>query len=561
MQALNFDSERQSLQQWIDTLPMANPLKASELIYHKLGELPLTQLQPIECYNLLEMFSPSIHLLEELLQKQFLEREMRSMIEYSRQTALIISLLTRFASGYAVLLSSINTEEKLPDGMPLAAMCIHHAMSHLSQVLVISYQLYMSAPSQVWLRIHKLFLQAEKNGYTTIILTHHTNEPATISDAYKICILLACSNPNQLRAADINKLYITLLQWARYTDIISQNPQHAAITFQLDEDAPPSYQLIHQRPANSAFLRGLNTKNLIQHISASIKQHESTLATSKETLSAHVLKTIAKAWNNFSHRVMERSPRSGDIQVTLGLASTHVHIMMMHPSSKFDSNNISETFAPLTSELNKLEDLELAAHPSATAEEVDMTATVKLQNDNIDDISKKYPIYKWQIINISPQGYCLQTDSQYIASFEAGELVGLHQESLKYWRLGAIRWIKKINPDQFHVGIMILGPSAIPVAIRSTSSKSTNYFRALILPELYNAEKTNTIIIPAIDLAGNDNLVIFYGEHQVSIKLTEPIFSNDKFYQFKYEVVEDLSPSRANNGDKDDIESIWDYLK
>jgi hypothetical protein len=564
MQALNFNVVRQSLQQWIDVLPLANPIKTSELIYNKLAELPFPHMQPIECFELLEMLKPPIRLLNEVMQKQFSEREVRSIMEYSRQTALIISLLTRYASGYAVLLSSTHTNDKLADGMPLAAMCIHRAIYNLSQVVVISYQLYMAPPNQVWLRIHKLFLQAEKNGYTTMILTQNVNEPSTISDAYKMCILLACANPNQLRAADVIKLYTALLQWARYTEIVSQNPEHAAITFLLDEDAPPSYQVINQRPANSPFLRGLNTKHLIAHISASIKQHDESVITSKTALSQNVLQIIAKAWSNFSQRVMERSPRSGDIQVTLGLTSTHAHIVGDKPFPQFESTSISETFTTLPRESN-LDKTDYALDDKQLATEQDSVDILSLSNKNASqDITSKYPIYDWQIINVSPQGYCLQTDSRHVATpFEAGELVGLHQTSQQvgHWRVGAVRWVKKVNHHQFQLGIMILGPSAIPVAIQIAESTSKRYFRALILPELYSAQKANTIIIPAFDLAENDQLFVFYNDHQINIKLTEPIYLNDKFYQFKYEVIEELSLIKTDNANKDDLESIWDYLK
>lgn len=547
MQALNFEGVRDSLKQWIDQLPLANPLKTSELIYSYLAQLPISQLNAHECFQLLEMLKPNIRLLEEVLQKHFYEKESLSVIEYSRQTALAISLLTRYASGYAVLLNSTNPEDTFKDGTPLAAVCIHRAIYNLSQVLIISYQLYMSPPTQIWLRLHKLYLQAEKNGYLTLKIPHQANEAPTIDDAYKVCILLASANPNQLRAADVIKLYSALLNWSRYTDIVSQNLPETNITFQLDEDAPPSYQAVNQRPTKSPFVRGLETARLIEHITTSIKQHSNSVMDQKAALPQNVLQNIAKAWNNYSHRIMQRSTRSGAIQVTIGMTSTHVHIC---GDKQFPQFGLNSQFIPPI-DINPDEDSTLAS-PQMTA------------NQHTTNIQSKYPLFNWQIINVSPQGYCLQTDIQHLAKFETGELVGLYQtvpQQVGHWRIGAIRWVKKVENQQFQVGVMILGPRVIPVAVQIARNTPKQYYRALILPELYSAEKANTIIIPALDLSETDNLIVLYPDHQVHIKLTEPIYLNDKFYQFKYEVLQEFSAKKTENEKKDDLDGIWDYLK
>ncbi|MFN7096355.1 MAG: hypothetical protein ACK4PR_02160 [Gammaproteobacteria bacterium] len=108
---------------------------------------------------------------------------------------------------------------------------------------------------------------------------------------------------------------------------------------------------------------------------------------------------------------------------------------------------------------------------------------------------------------------------------------------------------------------MILGPSAIPVAIQMIRNTVKQHYRALILPEMYNADVANTLIMPALNLTENDILIINYGDHQSRIKLTEPLYLNDKFYQFKYNVIQELSLPSSELANKDDLESIWDYLK
>ncbi len=552
MRAVRFADVQRQLAEWIDNLPLANPLKVSELIHNKLAELPLTDISAVEAVQLLEMLRAPVSFVNVLLQKHLASKGALSIIETDKQITFTMSLLTRFASAYAVLLNLINPNERLENGKPVLAICIHRAMCSLSSVLLIAYQLYRIPPTQIWLRLHKLYLQAEKAGLVSFSLPHASDEPQTIVEAYKICVLLASANPYQLRPLDMFRLYETLLQWSRYTQIKSSDLQHTLILIKLDEDAPPFYQKSQQLLGESPFLRGLDTLPLIEHIMISIKQHGSSLSDQKSILPTHVLQNIANSWSRFTDRLTQRNSDNGNVQVSVGITSTHTHISAEGGFFYVDTYSVDDQVRTLQLIQNPV--LPDNNSPAALFEDP-WDTTGHGQKGNFKKSVDSYPLFNWQIVNVSANGLCLEVNIQHMVALEAGELIGLEQKSNRsaLWRIACIRWVKKIDDYRFHLGVLILAPSALTTTIQLSNGAAKHQYRAFILSSEENisritsdkgigpATHTNeySIVFPALDLVAGEHLTVLFGERSINIKLTEPLCLNNKFYQFKYQVLND----------------------
>lgn len=511
MQDTNFDTAKHELTTWIENLPLANPIKALEMLHDKLSILAANKFNGLEWVELLSLIQPTFYMLDDASQARFTSRVAISLTEQNRITTAFIALASRYANAYINILSLTDSDAKLPDSSSLIARSIHQAIYYLTRALVVSLQLYMPAPNGLWLQLHQLYLHAEKLNLTETPVKHFPNQADSIVNAYKITILLATANPYQLRAQEIQKLYDTLIYWSSYTALIQRNPEEAVIVFELDKDLPPMYQAMRKSAINSPFTRGVETKLLIEHINSLSKQRDNTMLTQESVLSNALLPNIAKAWSNFSERLIPRESRDSSIELCLGLSATHFYI------------SGEKIFMPLQT------------HPKPSDTEDTTSAALTI----------RYPIHAWHVVNVSPVGYCLQTTEPESARVESGDLIGLKQfyQQQVYWRVGMIKWVKKIQPPYYHVGVLILGPRAIPVTIETSSNGVEHQHRALILPDMIGAEKTSTIVIPPLNLSANQELQVIDSHERIKIKLTEPLNLNDKFFQFKYEV---LSKSEAS---------------
>ncbi|NNM60028.1 MAG: hypothetical protein HKM04_09470 [Legionellales bacterium] len=559
MKAVKFDDVQRMLEDWIDNLPLANPLKVSELIYSKLAELPITEIKPIESVQLLEMLRPAVDLVSVLLQAHLGNKGAQSIIETDNQITFAMSLLTRYASAYAVLLNSINSDERFVNGKPLLAVCIHRALSCLSHVLLIAYQLYRTPPTQIWLRVHKLYLQAERIGLASFSLPHASDEAQTISEIYKICILLASANPYQLRPLEMYRLYQALLQWSHYTKIKSSSFENTLIIIKLDEDAPPFYQKPGQPLNSSPFLRGLDTTDLVAHIIISIKQHGATLNAHESVLPPHVLQNIANSWSRFTARLNERNVDNSAVQVSIGITSTHTHVSAENGLFYLDTQSPDEQAKTFQVIQNPIQPNQT---PTSTVFD-DPWDTSFSHTNEFKQLVDSYPLFNWQIVNSSAHGFCLEVNIQQMIAIEAGELIGLYQKENKSapWRIATIRWIKKIDDYRFQLGLLILASSAVTATVQLSNSPSKHHYRAFILSNDQNISKLKadkfildtpdideySIVFPALDLIPGEHLIVLYGEHRTRIKLMEPLCLNSKFYQFKYQIINENLAFESND--------------
>ncbi|MBY0545589.1 MAG: hypothetical protein K2Q14_08620 [Gammaproteobacteria bacterium] len=551
MKDLKFNDIQTELKEWITNLPLANPLRVAELIYAKLAQMPVTEISSAEYAQLLDLLRPPINFLNELVQNQLSNKSLISFIEPSQEIIANLSLLSRYASAYAILIARMQTDKQHPNDQSLMAVCIHHAIRNLSRILLISYQLYRIPPENLWLRLYKLYLQAERAGIATLPISHDTYDLQTIADAFKQCILLATANPYQLRPVDMLKLYEALWQWSQHTKIISTNFETVLIVFKLDEDTAPFYKKTNTDSNDSPFLRGLETKLLIERIVSAIKQHGHSLSDQRAPFSPLILQGIAQAWSELYTRTLPRASEEGDIQISIGLTATHAHISEKKPLLSTQAGTLLQG----EREIELLPDTHLSESKSMIG---DPWETSFSQEHVLTSLATSHPLFTWQVINGSALGYCLEANIKQMIALETGELIGLCNKDEKNaaWRLGSVRWVKRFDETHFRFGIMFLGFNPITTMVQVVHSKLNHQYRAFILSDQKEPElKPSTsafllasdnhrysIIIPALDLIAEEHLALFFRDQAIGIKLTEPLCLNNKFYQFKYDIV-DLDPN------------------
>jgi hypothetical protein len=401
----------------------------------------------------------------------------------------------------------------------LYATSIYRAMYYLNYVLLTAYQLHLIVPEHTWLHLNKLYYHAEKLNLVELVVNKTSNEPHSISALYKNAVLLAASNPYQLGASDIQKLYNALVAWGSHAKI-QQEVENTSLVLHLNEDSPPTYHIIKQHLAASPFIRGLKTDALCHHVTAIMKQRDPHSKEARSMLTTPVLQKIITAWSNFSSRHITRASHQGAVKVAIGLSAIYHQI------------SCGKAFVP-TSKLTT------PAENTMTDDAAELWLTQNTVTESITTetpLGVQYPVHTFQIVNSSMIGYCLQAKITEMAGIETGELLGVQNTSADApWRIGTVRWIKKIAADRCQMGILILGHNANIVAVDVIRTDSAQRYRALLVSDRLNIDHPGTLILPVIaNLVPHEQFTMLMDDQTLSLQLTQTVLSTDRFMQVAY---------------------------
>ncbi len=569
---------------WINALPIANVGKSAEMVFTYLGDMPADELSAKELFTTLENFQPTMVFLWDALRKYYLGQTSITTSQKPKIIHLAKSLENRYATLYAMIIGKILKQPDIKDMRSLYAQTIHRAMLHLTNVLIICYQIYSTAPANLWRKLHKLYLHAESRdlGNITIEYQHDTDSllQTTIDNTYKHCLLLSAANPYHLRYKEVEILHQTLTKWAQKADIIEDNFDDAVFLFRLDLDKGPRHRVLMNDDRNSEFARGLDTKPLITHVKNIIKQQHDADQNKVDIsrMSITFLEYLVDVWGAFKSRKFPRKTIQGEMDLCIGLSSAH-YFLNDEQSFMPDTINFAQSFpgstptnlSIKTEEKPKQEEKIVTDYYDPweplfehTPQAVEFGKNLEIESDIV---KPKYKTQSWKLINASPGGFCLIRHIEDVTEVQAGEIIGLREPSHKLphqWHIGNICWVKQNKHKDTKIGVQVLSPSAMAVAVQLRGTAKTEYLRALLLPELINLGQAATLIIPPLDVHEGQEAHIVSESLEAEIKFTELLMSNDSFSQFAYETINTIkeevtvSEEITHEDELEDYDSVWD---
>jgi hypothetical protein len=183
-------------------------------------------------------------------------------------------------------------------------------------------------------------------------------------------------------------------------------------------------------------------------------------------------------------------------------------------------------------------------------------------------VPAKYHAHEVDLVNTSPGGYCLHWHGNIPASIQAGELIGIHENGVKLWSVGIIRWIRHLRDQGTQLGVELLAPKAEVGIARLLQKTGSNgpHMRALILPEIKAIAQPTTLLLPRIPFRTGNKIELLHTEISGRFQLTRRLASTSSFSQFQFRSV---GATKSNSGDvaqvgsewiEDDFDSIWNKL-
>jgi hypothetical protein len=572
---------------WVGQLPMANTGEASRQLYHAVIELNQLFCNHSLRLQFLELIRPRIHVVCEELSRHYLGLSI-ALPEKQRKIAnLSQALQLHTATGYKLCVMECLDNGGADRNKKTLATAIHRATSELAATILRSHQLYCPSPAQSWLECHRMFRFALRNKLHRQPVEDETltqRRTSTVEDAYKRLLLLGCSRPNQLRQSELAQVYSLSETW---TDLVECGPgaeEDSLFVVNLERDNAPVYRsLLDQSPGHDSL--NFDTRNLSAEIgevlhARSKSAEPDTRLRLPPSVSNTLLTHLSQALGILAKRNFNRISSQGTLEICVGLMATHYYVAGGKTFNQFVSGN-NELASEDEEDGNRFlrrsrqrEDAWAGAHDAGPSDELTQSADTPINFRNSIGATPDSAVERNQpkshhalLINTSPGGYCVTWETGVPPSLQAGEVLGVREQSNHPWSIAVVRWIRQVKNQGTQVGIELLAPSAAPCGVRLIQKigNSSEYLRGLLLPEISVVNQAATLITPRLPFQSNSRISMLYDGREDQGTLSRKVSATGSISQFELKLQNSgaspiQNPSSGAGTSEDEFDSLWPSL-
>ncbi|MBW7470601.1 GTPase [Marinobacter sp. M216] len=585
------DTTPKAFRGWISQLPMANIGEVSRQLYHAVIELNHLFIAPQQRIQFLELIREKIHFVCNELSRHYLGMAV-ALPEKQRKIAnLSQALQLHLASGYKLCVLEFLDSGSIDRNRKQVAMAVHRAISELAATIVRSHQLYCPSPAQSWLECHRLFRFGYRNKLASIEIDDDTllhRRSSTVADAYKRILLLGCARPNQLRQSELLQVYELCEIWSDHTRCGPDIGQDSLFVINMERDNPPIYRsLLDHQPGEDSF--DFDTRDLSAMVldtlharrnqgkgGGALGKGDSNLqvpAKVSDTLLTH----LSQALGILAKRNFNRIASQGTLEVCVGLTAAHYFVAGEKTFTEFVNGNDTghqDEENLFVRNARRNQDAWAGAHDAGPSEDAFLSSDTPINfRGNHGTASKQFAdknrprSHHALLINTSPGGYCVAWESNVPASLQAGEILGVREQSSHPWSLAIVRWIRQIKNQGTQVGIELLAPSAAPCGVRliQKMGHSSEYLRGLLLPEISVVNQSATLITPRLPFQSGSRISLLHDGREDQGQLSKKVSSTGSISQFelKLQNATALQPSTvatSAGASEDEFDSLWPSL-
>ncbi|MEM9100839.1 MAG: hypothetical protein AAGB12_00840 [Pseudomonadota bacterium] len=615
--------EPKTIQKWISSLPMANVGEISKSIYSVLSEANRSIISYDQRFKSLLVIEKSANYISQALRKHYLGRSIAINAKQKKIAALAQAMDMEMSLGYKSVIESILGRSSFLLDKKTLIPGMYLAMDYMCKVIIRCYQLYTQPPKGVWLEIHMLYNYARHHNYhqNKINIDAEKTRKLTLENLYMRIVLLAMSNPYQLRQKDIDLVFAALddlisMIYLEETQVVDNK-----YVIDLGQDSPPIHHAAIKQaqkdtevPAKT-FLK-VNTQNLVDYLDEHLRRvpEDSSQFTryGNYAFNPIILRHLISSLGKLSHRSFSRMTSQADVQIAVGLAATH-HVLTQSilennteffdnelysdeersggPNSSLNQGQTSPeqpettqpkpaTFAARDSGSRPPEDVwnKVNNHAGSPSDEQESLYSISAPNSftsNNDDVS--YETIEASIVNMSPGGYCLRLPTNIPAQTQTGEIVGILREEndSSYWSISVVRWIKRNNQGIAQIGLQLIAPTAIPVRsqVRDSKMNTQAFQRSLLVPEIKGLKQAATLITPPVPYRVQHKVRFVDDERDEIVRLVKLNNNTHSYKQFEFESLSQDSKNNTGQNkptvekstlgqdtDLDDFDNVWDLI-
>ena len=281
-----------------------------------------------------------------------------------------------------------------------------------------------------------------------------------------------------------------------------------------------------------------------------------------------MLDHLVKSLGSMSLRNFNRSETPHPLWVSVGLSAAHYHLA---GERVFEQLLFGDEYVPPVAErvatnpfLQQMErgDLWQQANPEedfvhedmprkaegevAIEHQVELDAATKAQLFEQEDSQltpeERYPVFKVNMVNASPGGFCLEWSDELPGDTRTGDIVSLKEEERQGWIIAVIRWISHTEDARALVGLELLSPMAKPYGalIRRKTGGTTAPMRVLLLPEIKLVGQPHTLITPRTGFHEGQKIMLMREGEEYYIQLQRLVTTTGSFAQFDFRYIKQI---------------------
>ncbi|MEG5265417.1 molecular chaperone [Pseudomonas sp. JDS28PS106] len=563
------------LKRWISTLPKANLGEMARLLYQGLSELNQLLTPSENRLQMLELLRPEVYFVCRHLERHFLNQAI-VLDERPRKVAnLCQALQNHLATGYKQIVQRVAPRYVKERG-PLLGTAIQRAMHALNGPLIRANQLYCPVQEGLWLELHQLYQIARQHQLQHVAvnepLAHHSRT-LTAEQTYVIGLLMGCSRCNQMRQLNIGKLADALEAWCSLVKV--QTPAQAHSLFAVDPavDKPALYRTLFA-DTQLAQMVGIDPRPLADSISQYLElpaeQRAKSALQVPQGVSTDLLQHLAAAWGDVSERTFQRTAGHGTLKLCIGMSALHYHVA----GQKSFSELLQLPAVARAADFSLKMASDNADDPWASAFDTQrgQTSSVLLPYEEIQyqsagdsdaagNAQQSFPTYELNIVNHSPGGYCLAWPKEVPSQLQAGELIGIQDETGQGWSIAIVRWVRQVRSGGTQMGVELIAPFAQPCGMQLIrEEQNSQYLRTLMLPEVRAMDKPPTVLAPRLPFQEGSNVLLNVSGKERKAALSNRKVSSSSYNQFEYTLYEAPKAQRETSGSADEFDSLWDLL-
>lgn len=465
-------------QAWLSTLPLTDSVQTAQQLYQALFTLNRMALDSDDRLLLMELYRKPVAAVSAGLQTHFARLALPLKPRLKQLADFLCQLHMEMAYGYKhVVRAGLSARKPYESEVFLFAM--ERAIRYLGEVLLRSYQIYTPAPVGVWKEIHSYYRYTElHNCATDLFAIEGVEEGATITGSYLQTLMLALCGPYQLPQNECLQVNAFLNRWAHKASIgpvkLSTDPVgHFLIDFDSDHPAAPFPRDVPLHAAPN--LRSLNAVELARVVHDFSKQLQkgvapNTLGLGFEcigTSCSDTLKRMLRFWGLAGPRQFSRRRSQQPLALCVGLNAVHFFASGQQPFT------LSQIHAGTID------------NAASVPDRAELEAEQREERSVIAPLPELFRIdSRWQVRDESAAGLSLTRSGDLGVPIRVGDLLGIQNSVLQQWRIGVVRWVKSADAQHVEMGVEMLAPRVIAVAVRPAGVKDAAFTQALLLPSI-----------------------------------------------------------------------------
>lgn len=501
----------QKITQFINSLPISNPLEAASVLLEEMQILNRQKVTPDIRMKTLEIYRPALTNITEMLAVQYCNAHLPLSQLAKKYAGAAESLWLELGYGYKLAL--VDQQNKLFSlgGTKSTALVVQRAIEAMGQLAMVYYQTYVTTPGSVWSDLHQLYLYAVQQSLQNIEVATGTspNKSTTVDLSYKQALLMVLADPQHLAPNDIKQVADYIARHAQHAQLqdlgLLENPAGIFLV-SLDTDRPPIPYIknAEQTDAGSDIL--LITIDLARLVHKHLQMLQSGNLPSGLPENAtdpryqDMLAYLIKHWGASPKRIFNRTRKTNSVELGIGIATAHYFV-----------NGEQPYVAPV---------------------EVNDASEISASTSHTPGISpQKFKPSRWQVLNISAGGMALRKFPQPEGNIRVGELLSVKDSGASHWSVGVLRWVNN-NEHQLEIGAQLIAPEAKAAGARASHQ---NKFEPVLILAGVPALKQPASIIAACGMYSPARMLDLDEDGKISrVMVTKLIERTNSFERFQY---------------------------